>query len=69
MQYRQRVLEQVLHSQPQPIEVALGRGRQIGAALRSVGAESQPFVAEPCREAGCASIHEVQASDVDNNLW
>ena len=36
MQNRQDMVEQVLNAQAQPVEVALRRGRQVGAALESV---------------------------------
>ena len=45
MQHGQDVVEQVLHAQAQPVQVELGRGRQVGAALRSFIAEPETLVA------------------------
>ena len=50
MQHRQDVVEQVLDAEAEPVEVALGGGRQVGAALLAVGVEARLRDLEPSRE-------------------
>ena len=64
MQYRQGVVEQVLHTQPQPFEVALRRRRQVGATLLFAAVQHRLlairlFGSEPCWETSGSPIYEV----------
>ena len=73
MQHRQRVVKQVLHSQPQPVQVALRCRRQVGttpvlAAIQHPLLALRLFVAYPHWEASCAPIKKVQASQCRNYL-
>ena len=60
MQHGQDMVEQVLDAQPQPVQVKLGRGRQVGAALGSVPAQPQALVSEPCGYTMDSAIHLIE---------
>ena len=74
MQHRQRVVEQVLHPQYQPVEVRLRLGRQVGAALTPTAVKQRLlafrlFVAEPGGNIRTTTGHLVNVAHMGSLQW
>ena len=64
-------MEQVLDARAQPVEIAFGGERQVGAALSSADVCLESVVPEPSGKHCCATLDQVKRRQVpgETGLW